>query len=128
MPLPLYKPAKAAVAPGGVAALDEDPERDADEVERYACPRCAAEPGSPCRSRSGSVTTAYHTGRFTKVPRLAKQLRVATPADRGPGTPWREGIPVLAAVPDGVPSADIRIGYAISRAWDVSRSGSVSLS
>nr|WP_206061581.1 hypothetical protein [Nonomuraea basaltis] len=27
----------------------------------------------------------YHTGRFTKIPRLAKLLRVITPADRGPG-------------------------------------------
>ncbi len=95
-----------------MAALDEDQNRDADEIERHPCPRCAAEPGSPCRSRSGAVTTAYHTGRFTKVPRLAKELRVATPGDRGPGTPWRPGTPVPAAVPEGVPSADIRIGYA----------------
>ncbi|MEU4827104.1 recombinase family protein [Actinomadura sp. NPDC023710] len=54
----------------------------------------------------------YHTGRFTKVPRLAKLLRVATPADRAPGTPWRPGTPPPAPVTDDRPSADIRIGYA----------------
>ena len=62
----------------------------ADEVERHPCPRCKAGPGSPCRSRAGAVAGAYHTGRFTKVPRLAKLLRVATPADRGTGQPWRQ--------------------------------------
>ena len=54
----------------------------------------------------------YHTGRFTKVPRLAKLLRVATPADRGPGQPWRPGTPPPAPITDERPSADIRIGYA----------------
>ncbi|WP_336215947.1 recombinase family protein [Nonomuraea sp. LPB2021202275-12-8] len=85
---------------------------DADEVERHLCPRCKAEPGSPCRSRGGAVAGGYHTDRFTKVPRLAKLLRVATPADRGPGQPWRPGTPVPAAVASDAPSADIRIGYA----------------
>lgn len=79
---------------------------DADDVESQPCPRCTAEPGSPCRSRSGAVASTYHTGRFTKVPRLAKLLRVPTPTDRGPGTP----VP-LALAPD-TPTADIRIGYA----------------
>ncbi|WP_326586701.1 recombinase family protein [Streptomyces sp. NBC_01294] len=69
-------------------------------------------PGSPCRSRSGAVASAYHTGRFTKVPKLAKELRVQTPADRGPGQQWRPGAPVPAAVDPDLPSADIRIGYA----------------
>jgi DNA invertase Pin-like site-specific DNA recombinase len=85
---------------------------DADEVERHPCPRCLAEPGSPCRSRSGAVAGTYHTGRFTKVPRLAKNLRVPTPADRGPGQPWRPGTPPPAPIPADTPSADIRIGYA----------------
>ncbi|MEV0391323.1 hypothetical protein [Nonomuraea sp. NPDC050643] len=54
----------------------------------------------------------YHTGRFTKIPRLAKLLRVITPADRGPGQPWRPGTPPPAPLRDDGPSADIRIGYA----------------
>jgi DNA invertase Pin-like site-specific DNA recombinase len=85
---------------------------DPDDIERHPCPRCDVQPGSPCRSRSGAVAGAYHTGRFTKVPRLAKLLRVQTPADRGPGQPWRPGTPPPApAVPDA-PGVDIRLGYA----------------
>ncbi|MGQ0717294.1 MAG: zinc finger domain-containing protein [Pseudonocardiales bacterium] len=68
---------------------------DADDVERHPCPRCLVEPGSPCRSRSGAVATTYHTGRFTKVARLAKLLRVPLPAARTSprncstnSTPW----------------------------------------
>ncbi|MET9387021.1 recombinase family protein [Streptomyces sp. NPDC002928] len=87
-------------------------ESEADLVERHPCPKCKAAPGSPCRSRSGAVTSAYHTGRFTKVPKLAKELRVPTPANRGPGQPWRPGKSVPAAVDSSLPSADIRIGYA----------------
>ncbi|MEE1810819.1 hypothetical protein PUR32_32905 [Streptomyces sp. BE133] len=44
------------------------------------------------------------------MPRLAKPLRVPTPADRAPGQSWRPGTPAPIA-PD-TPSADIRIGYA----------------
>jgi len=54
----------------------------------------------------------YHTGRFTKVPRLAKLLRVPTPTDRGPGQLWRPGTPPPAPIPADTPSADIRVGYA----------------
>ncbi|WP_172387768.1 recombinase family protein [Streptomyces sp. MNP-20] len=85
---------------------------EADLVERHPCPKCKAAPGSPCRSRSGAVASAYHTGRFTKVPKLHKELRVLTPGDRGPGQPWRPGKPVPAAVDPDLPGADIRIGYA----------------
>ncbi|MFI1052689.1 recombinase family protein [Streptomyces griseoruber] len=46
------------------------------------------------------------------MPKLAKELRVPTPANRGPGQPWRPGKPVPAAVDPSLPSADIRIGYA----------------
>jgi DNA invertase Pin-like site-specific DNA recombinase len=84
---------------------------DADEIERHACPRCEVQPGSPCRSRSGAVTSTDHTGRFTKVPRLAKELRVPTPADRGPGQPWRPGTPPPAPIPADTRGADIRVGY-----------------
>ncbi|MGW3499084.1 zinc finger domain-containing protein [Streptomyces sp. NPDC001020] len=85
---------------------------EADDVERHACPKCDAQPGSPCRSRGGAVTSAYHTGRFTKVPRLAKKLRVPTLADRAPGQPWRPGTPPPAPIDPDLPSADIRSGYA----------------
>jgi Resolvase, N terminal domain len=83
---------------------------DAGEVERHPCPRCLVEPGSPCRSRSGTVAGTYHTGRFTKVPRLAKLLRVPTPTDRRPGQLWRSGTP--APIPADTPTTDIRVGYA----------------
>ncbi|MEU7730909.1 hypothetical protein AB0B78_37775 [Streptomyces sp. NPDC040724] len=85
---------------------------DADDVERHRCPRCSAEPGSPCRSRGGAVTGTGHTGRFTRVPRLAQLLRVQTPADRGPGQPWRPDTPPPAPTGPDTPGADIRIGYA----------------
>ncbi|GAA2436876.1 recombinase family protein [Streptomyces mauvecolor] len=88
------------------------PVSDVDDIERHPCPRCGAEAGSPCRSRGGAVAGAYHTGRFTKVPRLAKLLRVPTPADRGPGQPWRPGTPPPAPIDPDTPTADIRIGYA----------------
>ncbi|MFI6463235.1 hypothetical protein [Streptomyces sp. NPDC050528] len=35
-----------------------------------------------------------------------------TPADRGPGQPWRPGTPAPAPVDPDTPGADIRIGYA----------------
>jgi Resolvase, N terminal domain len=54
----------------------------------------------------------YHTGRFTKVTRLAKLLRVPTPANRGAGQPWRPGTPPPAPIPSDTPSAEIRVGYA----------------
>ncbi|SDS98671.1 zinc finger domain-containing protein [Actinoplanes derwentensis] len=58
--------------------MRESDSRDAAAVERRPCPRCLAQPGSPCRSRSGVVATSYHTGRFTKVGRLS----TASPRDK----------------------------------------------
>ncbi|WP_443742977.1 zinc finger domain-containing protein [Streptomyces solaniscabiei] len=66
---------------------------DADDVEQHACPKCDAQPGSPCCSRGGAVACAYHTRRFTKVPRLKKALRVPTPAGRGGPAPRRRRQP-----------------------------------
>lgn len=37
---------------------------------------------------------------------------MATPADRGPGQPWRPGTPPPAPIDPDTPTADIRIGYA----------------
>jgi len=87
-------------------------ESDADEVERHPCPRCEVQAGSPCRSRGGAAVSIYHTGRFKKIPRLAKLLRVPTPAGRGPGQPWRPGTTPPAPPVSGTPGTDIRIGYA----------------
>ncbi|MEU6539629.1 recombinase family protein [Streptomyces sp. NPDC047000] len=56
--------------------------------------------------------SAYHTRRFTMVPRPKKALRVPTPADRAPGRPWRPGTPPPMPIDPDLPSADIRIGYA----------------
>ncbi|MEU1015668.1 hypothetical protein [Streptomyces sp. NPDC005898] len=39
------------------------------------------------------------------MPRLTKLLRVPTPADRGPGQPWRPGTPVPLALAPDTPSA-----------------------
>ncbi|MEV8639352.1 recombinase family protein [Streptosporangium sp. NPDC051023] len=98
--------------PKATVVSDADADADADEVERIACPRCAVQPGSPCRTRSGAVAGTYHAARFVKVPRLAKLLRVPVPADRGPGQPWRPGTAPPAPIPAETPSTDIRIGYA----------------
>ncbi len=78
---------------------------DADDVEAHACPKCEAQPGSPCRSRGGAVASAYHTRRFTKVPRLKKALRVPTPADRGPGRPLAAGHPAPGPGRPGPPGS-----------------------
>jgi hypothetical protein len=103
------QPRENAVSAADSGTAD-DVTRDGDEVERHPCPRCDVAPGSPCRSRSGAVAGTYHTGRFTKVPRLAKRLRIQTPADRSPGQPWRPGTPPPAPVDPDRPAADIRIG------------------
>ncbi|MEV8426221.1 hypothetical protein [Streptomyces niveus] len=70
-----------------MTAPQEASPSDADDVKHHPRPCCKAAPGSPSRSRSGAVADAYHTGRFNKVPRLAKLLRAPTPADRRHGRP-----------------------------------------
>ncbi|WP_419155903.1 MULTISPECIES: zinc finger domain-containing protein [Streptomyces] len=42
--------------------------------------KCDAQPGSPCRSRGCAVASAYHTRRFSKVPRLSKVPTAVGPA------------------------------------------------
>ncbi|MET7859820.1 recombinase family protein [Streptomyces sp. NPDC005318] len=83
----------------------------ADQAERHGCPKCQAPAGSPCRTAAGKVASSYHTGRFALVPALKAELTVKTPADRNPGKRWTEGAPV-PQVPDAVPGAAIRLGYA----------------
>ncbi|WP_435886112.1 zinc finger domain-containing protein [Streptomyces erythrochromogenes] len=57
---------------------------DGDDVEAHACPKCEAQPGSPCRSRGGAVASAYHTRRFTLVPRLKRHCACPPPPTAGP--------------------------------------------
>ncbi|MEV0649988.1 recombinase family protein [Phytomonospora sp. NPDC050363] len=91
-------------------------------VERHACPKCSVPPGSACRTHTGLVATKYHTQRFVLVPKLAEDLDVLVPADRGPGRAWEPG-PAPAAAGEGVDAellaavappgaAVIRVGYA----------------
>lgn len=89
---------------------------DADDVKQHAYPKCDAQPGSPLPLARRRGRSTYHTRRFTLVPRLKKTLRVPTPADGGPGRPWRPGTPPLAPLNPDLPSADIRIGYALDPA------------
>ncbi|WP_455711866.1 zinc finger domain-containing protein [Streptomyces celluloflavus] len=51
---------------------------DTGDVEQHACPKCDAQPGSPCRSRGGAVASACRTRRFAMAPRPKKALRVPT--------------------------------------------------
>src|SRR4051812_23003588 len=81
-------------------------------VEANACPMssCVAPAGSPCRTGRGKVTAWYHTARFRLVPSLAKELNVAVPDFRRPGTAW-----VKLPAPRGTgpkPTGHVRIGYA----------------
>jgi DNA invertase Pin-like site-specific DNA recombinase len=91
------------------------PEQAALAVERFACPKCDAPAGSPCRTRAGKVAAKYHTARFILVPALREELAVAVPAGRpdqaGPGTAWTPG-PALEAAAPAPSGAPIRIGYA----------------
>ncbi|WP_078606385.1 recombinase family protein [Streptomyces violaceorubidus] len=83
----------------------------ADQVERHDCPKCQAPAGSPCRTGAGKVAASYHTRRFALVPALKAELTVKTPVDRNPRKRWTQGAPI-PQVPDAVPGAAIRLGYA----------------
>ncbi|MFI1650426.1 hypothetical protein ACH4XT_26275 [Streptomyces avidinii] len=85
---------------------------DEDDVERHPCPRCAAETGSPCRSRAGAVAGTYHTGAAS--PRRPGSRTAAGP---DPGRPRSRPAlearhPASAPLDPNTPTADIRIGYA----------------
>jgi hypothetical protein len=86
--------------------------RDADESNVTRAHDATSRPDRPAGRGPVPSPGTYHTGRFTKVPRLAKHLRVPTPADRSPGQPWRPGTPPPAPVDPNRPTADIRIGHA----------------
>ncbi|WP_405533039.1 hypothetical protein OG592_37735 [Streptomyces avidinii] len=86
-------------------ALDEITR--AELVEREPCPRCGAQPGSPCRANSGVVAVDYHTGRYGKIPALKSGPAIRIPAARGPGRPWQPG-----------PDPDLAVGAALARSGD----------
>ncbi|WP_328643907.1 recombinase family protein [Streptomyces canus] len=80
-------------------------------VEQQECPRCSVPPGSPCRTRTGTVATVYHSVRYDSVPQLRSGPPVRVPKDREPGKAWRPGPAVdEAAAPADRPGD--RIGYA----------------
>ncbi|WP_434091516.1 zinc finger domain-containing protein [Streptomyces anulatus] len=86
-------------------------------IERHPCPTCDVPAGSACRTGAGKTAVKYHTRRLQLVPRVAEELHVPTPPDRGPGKRWALGLE-----PDGVDPTEpaplaagitaVRIGYA----------------
>lgn len=83
----------------------------AELVEQQECPRCEVPPGSPCRTRSGTVATVYHSVRYDAVPVLRSGPPIRVPKDRQPGKAWRPA-PARDAVPQAVDRPGDRIGYA----------------
>ncbi|MFF4709616.1 recombinase family protein [Streptomyces sp. NPDC001297] len=79
-------------------------------VEQQECPRCEVPPGSPCRTRNGTVATVYHSVRYDNVGALRSGPPIRTPKDRAPGKAWRPGAP-LDTAPPPVDRAGDRIGY-----------------
>ncbi|MFF9402306.1 recombinase family protein [Streptomyces sp. NPDC014744] len=89
-------------------------------IECHPCPTCDVPAGSACRTGAGKTAVKYHTRRLQLVPRVAEELHVLTPPDRGPGKRW-----VLGPEPGGAEPAEsaesaplaagitsVRIGYA----------------
>ncbi|MEU0069312.1 hypothetical protein ABZ027_07175 [Streptomyces sp. NPDC006332] len=84
---------------------------DFKRLESHDCPMstCAAPAGSPCRTSKSKVAIQYRTARF-RLPQLAKDLSVPTPALRKPGSVWTElPRPVSAGAE---PVGHVRLGYA----------------
>ncbi|WP_330346603.1 recombinase family protein (plasmid) [Streptomyces europaeiscabiei] len=79
-------------------------------VERQECPRCSVPPGSPCRTRTGTVATAYHSVRYDTVPVLRSGPPIRVPKDRQPGKAWRV-IPQPDVQSAAVERPGDRIGY-----------------
>ncbi|MER6160359.1 recombinase family protein [Streptomyces sp. NPDC001868] len=79
-------------------------------VEQQECPRCRVPPGSPCRTRMGTVATVYHSVRYYTVPVLRSGPPIRVPKDRQPGKAWRV-VPHLDPQPTAVDRPGDRIGY-----------------
>jgi hypothetical protein len=47
------------------------PDREGELAAR--CPRCSAEPGAPCKDRSGKVLEKIHAGRTTMPPAVGER-------------------------------------------------------
>lgn len=81
-------------------------------AESVDCPMCAAPSGSPCKTTTTNrVAAQYHTGRWCKIPQIAQELEVRTPAHRNPGAPW---VPLAAVAIPRIETATAHtlIGYA----------------
>ncbi|MFF3159254.1 recombinase family protein [Streptomyces sp. NPDC057910] len=89
----------------------------AGAIERQPCPTCDVPAGSACRTNAGKTAAKYHTRRLQLVPRVAEELHILTPPDRGPGKRWALGpepgahVPAQAAPLEAGITA-VRIGYA----------------
>ncbi|WP_424922612.1 zinc finger domain-containing protein [Streptomyces sp. wa53] len=72
-------------------------------IERHPCPTCDAPAGSACRTGAGKTAAKYHTRRLQLVPRVAEELHILTPPDRGPGRRWVLGPEPGAHLPTQAP-------------------------
>ncbi|MFJ9591096.1 recombinase family protein [Streptomyces acidicola] len=86
-------------------------------IERHPCPTCDVPAGSACRTGAGKTAVKYHTRRLQLVPRVAEELHVLTPPDRGPGKRWALGpepgrVEPTEPAPLAAGITAVRIGYA----------------